>query len=55
MKLCFAYNFNFRDQSIADAWVAHDYVELLNPFDPTNSGKDSLAYRFKTSLECMGH
>ena len=37
-----AYNLNFRDQSIADVWVAHDYVELLNPFDPTNSGKDSL-------------
>ncbi|MGC3970172.1 MAG: DUF5916 domain-containing protein [Pirellulales bacterium] len=36
------YNFNFRDQSIADAWVAHDYVQLLSPFDPTNSGKDSL-------------
>ncbi|MES1221253.1 MAG: DUF5916 domain-containing protein, partial [Bacteroidota bacterium] len=36
------YNFNFRDQAVADAWVMHDYVELLTPFDPTNSGKDSL-------------
>lgn len=38
-----SYTFNFRDQSIADVWVAHDYVELLQPFDPTNSGKDTLA------------
>jgi hypothetical protein len=37
-----SYTFNFRDQSIADVWVAHDYVELLQPFDPTNSGKDTL-------------
>lgn len=37
------YRFNFRDQSTADAWVARDYVELLQPFDPTNSGKDTLA------------
>lgn len=38
-----SYTFNFRDQSIADVWVAHDYVELLQAFDPTNSGKDTLA------------
>ncbi|WP_245605195.1 DUF5916 domain-containing protein [Niabella soli] len=39
----FQYNFNFRDQSTADILVAHDFVQLLTPFDPTNSGKDSLA------------
>lgn len=38
-----AYNVNFRNQSYFDTWVAHDYVELLRPFDPTNSGKDTLA------------
>ncbi len=37
------YNVNFRDQSVFDAWIAHDFVELLLPFDPTNSGKDTLA------------
>lgn len=37
------YNFNFRDQATADIWGAHDYVKLLSPFDPTNSGKDTLA------------
>ncbi len=38
-----SYILSFRDQSIFDAWIAHDYVELLQPFDPTNSGKDTLA------------
>jgi len=38
-----SYVVNFRNQSIADAWVAHDYVELLNPFDPTVSNKDTIA------------
>jgi len=37
-----AYNFNFRDQSIFSPLVGHTYVELLQPFDPTNSGKDTL-------------
>ncbi len=37
------YKVSFRDQSTFDAWTAHDFVELLRPFDPTNSGKDSLA------------
>ena len=37
------YLFNLRDQSIFDVWTGHDYLELLVPFDPTNSGKDTLA------------
>lgn len=37
------YFVNFRNQAVLDGWVAEDYVELLNPFDPTNSGKDTLA------------
>lgn len=37
-----SYNLNFRDQSIFSLWGAHDYVQLLQPFDPTNSGKDTL-------------
>ncbi len=39
----FLYRFNFRNQSFFDAWTGGDYVELLQPFDPTNSGKDTLA------------
>lgn len=38
-----AYLFNFRKLSTLMMWVGHDYVKLLSPFDPTNSGKDSLA------------
>ena len=37
------YIFNFRDQGIFDVWAGNDYVKLLQPFDPTNSNKDSLA------------
>jgi hypothetical protein len=38
-----SYGVTFRTQSVLTSWVAHDYVKLLQPFDPTNSGKDSLA------------
>ncbi|MEP6927639.1 MAG: DUF5916 domain-containing protein [Ginsengibacter sp.] len=38
-----SYGVNFRNQSTGDVWVAHDYVQLLLPFDPTNSNKDTLA------------
>ena len=39
----FSYGVTFRTQSVLTGWTAHDYVKLLKPFDPTNSGKDSLA------------
>ncbi len=31
-----AYKVNFRSTSTLMGWVAHNYVYLLNPFDPTN-------------------
>ncbi|MCU0357700.1 MAG: carbohydrate binding family 9 domain-containing protein [Cyclobacteriaceae bacterium] len=37
------YRVTFRTQSVWNTWVSNDYVKLLKPFDPTNSGKDSLA------------
>jgi hypothetical protein len=37
-----AYTITFRQQSIFTGWIAHNYVQLLQPFDPTNSGLDSL-------------
>ncbi|HVZ57618.1 MAG TPA: DUF5916 domain-containing protein [Chitinophagaceae bacterium] len=37
------YLVNMRDQSTFDLWMAHDYVKLLLPFDPTNSNRDTLA------------
>ncbi len=36
------YVLNFRNQSMLDAWVAHNYVILQQPFDPTNYTKDTL-------------
>lgn len=30
------YMVTFRTQSVLSAWVAHDYVKLLKPLDPTN-------------------
>lgn len=39
----FSYGITFRTQAVLTPWVANDYVKLLRPFDPTNSGKDTLA------------
>jgi hypothetical protein len=49
-----AYLFNFRKLSTLTMWVAHDYVKLLSPFDPTNSGKDSLATGSEHSWKSTG-
>jgi hypothetical protein len=48
------YKISLRNQSVFDAWIAHDYVELLKPFDPTNSGKDSLQTGSKHSWDAWG-
>jgi hypothetical protein len=37
------YTITYRSQNILFGWVAHDYVRLLQPFDPTNYTKDTLA------------
>jgi len=38
-----SYTVTFRKINVLTGWIAHDYVKLLQPFDPTNSGLDSLA------------
>lgn len=38
-----AYTLSMRDQSTFTQWVSNDYIRLLQPFDPTNFGKDTLA------------
>ncbi|MCH6198291.1 carbohydrate binding family 9 domain-containing protein [Aquiflexum sp. LQ15W] len=38
-----SYKVRFRTQSVFTTWVAHDYIKLLNPFDPTNFSGDTLA------------
>jgi len=49
-----AYTLNFRKQEIFTAWVAYDYIMLLQPFDPTNSGKDTLARGTEHSWTAFG-
>ena len=39
----FSYPITFRTQAKLTLWGAHNYVKLLRPFDPTNSGRDPLA------------
>jgi hypothetical protein len=41
-ELMFFYGFNFRNQSVFNVWTAYNYIKLLQPFDPTNSGKPFL-------------
>lgn len=48
------YLFNFRDQSIFNVWAGNNYVQLLQPFDPTNSNKDSLASGTRHSWKALG-
>jgi Domain of unknown function (DUF5916)/Carbohydrate family 9 binding domain-like len=38
----FSYAVTMRDRSTITGLLMNDYVKLLQPFDPTNSGKDSL-------------
>lgn len=50
----FLYIFNLRDQSTFDVWINNTYVKLLQPFDPTNSGKDSLAAGTEHRAKAIG-
>ncbi len=47
------YRTTFRNQSVLNAYLSKTYIELLTPFDPTNTGSDSLAtgtrHRFSTA------
>ncbi|MFC5408219.1 DUF5916 domain-containing protein [Larkinella bovis] len=37
------YTTTFRTKSVFSVWAGHDYIRLLQPFDPTNTGRDTLA------------
>ncbi len=50
----FSYLITFRNRITIAASLQHDYVELLQAFDPTNSGKDSLAKGTRHSWNSMG-
>ncbi len=49
-----SYLLTFRKQSTFLAWVSHDYVKLLQPFDPTNFTKDTLARGTKHNWYAWG-
>jgi len=38
-----SYLITFRSRATLTGWVATDYVRLLSPFDPTNTGRETLA------------
>ena len=50
----FLYALNFRNQTIFDVWLGHVFIELLQPFDPTNSGKDTLATGSRHTWNAVG-
>ena len=37
------YKITLRTQAVLAGWVGNSYIKLLRPFDPTNSGMDTLA------------
>ena len=49
-----AYTMSFRNQAVFTGWVATDYIKLLKPFDPTNTGKDTLARGTEHSWKAFG-
>lgn len=48
------YEINFLDRSEMRVWTAHNYVELLSPFDPTNFAGDTLATGTKHDWNSFG-
>lgn len=50
----FTYLITFRNKATLSGVFLDDYVKVLFPFDPTNSGKDSLLYNSKYSWETAG-
>ena len=48
------YLVTFRKQSTFSAFISHDYVKLLQPFDPTNFTKDTLARGTKHNWYAWG-
>jgi hypothetical protein len=50
----FVYLLNFRNQSVFDVWAGDVFIDLLQPFDPTNSGKDTLGRGTKHRWQAWG-
>lgn len=50
-----AYTLALRNQSTFTQWVSNDYIKLLQPFDPTNFNKDTLARGTKHQWNAIGN
>ncbi len=48
------YTITWRNNTTFTTWIATDYVYLTAPFDPTNSGKDTLARGTEHSWKAWG-
>lgn len=48
------YTITFRNNTSFTTWLATDYVYLTAPFDPTNSGKDTLARGTEHNWKAFG-
>lgn len=48
------YGFVFRKRNTLNIWGTNTYVRLLQPFDPTNTGKDSLPIGSTNSWNTVG-
>jgi len=49
-----AYTLTMRTQASYTIWTANDYIKLLQPFDPTNFTKDTLARGTKHRWNSVG-
>ncbi|MBC3785545.1 carbohydrate binding family 9 domain-containing protein [Spirosoma utsteinense] len=49
-----SYLITFKSRSTFTGWVATDYVRLLQPFDPTNTGRETLAAGTKHNWTAWG-
>jgi hypothetical protein len=53
-ELVAAYNVTTRQRSTFTLWVAHNFVEVLRPFDPTNSNKPMIGAETQHRWEAVG-
>lgn len=53
-ELLLSYGIVFRKRNTLTLWSTSSYVQLLQPFDPTNTGKDSLFTGTKHSWNTVG-
>lgn len=53
-ELLFSYGIVFRKRNTLTAWTSNNYIKLLTPFDPTNTGKDSLPTGTKHNWNTIG-